>query len=60
MNDAMVEVANEALLTSWGQLHTWILECFDDLRLLRQVQREAEEWERRGYSEAHLWRHERL
>src|SRR5215510_646657 len=33
---------------------------FDDLRLLRQVQREAEEWERRGYPEAHLWRHERL
>jgi hypothetical protein len=27
---------------------------------LRQVQREAEEWERRGYPEAHLWRHERL
>jgi formylglycine-generating enzyme required for sulfatase activity len=55
-----LEVAHEALLTSWSQLHTWILERFDDLRLLRQVQREAEEWERRGYPEAHLWRHERL
>jgi len=41
-------------------LHAWILERFDDLRLLRQVQREAEEWERRGYPETHLWRHERL
>ena len=41
-------------------MHAWILERFDDLRLLRQVQREAEEWERRGYPEAHLWRHERL
>jgi formylglycine-generating enzyme required for sulfatase activity len=60
MSDAMVEVAHEALLTSWSQLHAWILERFDDLRLLRQVQREAEEWERRGYPEAHLWRHERL
>jgi formylglycine-generating enzyme required for sulfatase activity len=60
MGDAMVEVAHEALLTSWDQLHAWILERFDDLRLLRQVQREAEEWERRGYPEAHLWRHERL
>ena len=60
MSDAMVEVAHEALLTSWGQLHAWILERFDDLRLLRQIQREAEEWERRGYPEAHLWRHERL
>jgi energy-coupling factor transporter ATP-binding protein EcfA2 len=57
---AIVEVAHEALLTSWDQLHAWILERFDDLRLLRQVQREAEEWERRGYPEAHLWRHERL
>src|SRR4029450_10013444 len=54
MGDAMVEVAHEALLTSWGQLHAWILERFDDLRLLRQVQREAEEWERRGYPEAQL------
>jgi formylglycine-generating enzyme required for sulfatase activity len=59
-SDAMVEVAHEALLTSWGQLHAWILERFDDLRLLRQVQREAEEWERHGYPEGHLWRHERL
>jgi formylglycine-generating enzyme required for sulfatase activity len=60
VSNAVVEVAHEALLTSWSQLHTWILERFDDLRLLRQVQREAEEWERRGYPEAHLWRHERL
>ena len=60
MSGAVVEVAHEALLTSWSQLHTWILERFDDLRLLRQVQREAEEWERRSYPEAHLWRHERL
>jgi hypothetical protein len=60
MSPATVEVAHEALLTSWNQLHAWILERFDDLRLLRQVQREAEEWERRGNPEAHLWRHERL
>jgi formylglycine-generating enzyme required for sulfatase activity len=60
MSDAVVEVAHEALLTTWGQLHAWILERFDDLRLLRQVQREAEEWERRDHPEAHLWRHERL
>jgi formylglycine-generating enzyme required for sulfatase activity len=60
MSDAVMEVAHEALLTSWDQLHAWILDRFDDLRLLRQVQREAEEWERRGYSEVHLWRHERL
>jgi formylglycine-generating enzyme required for sulfatase activity len=60
VSNAVVEVAHEALLTSWSQLHEWILERFDDLRLLRQVQREAEEWERRGYPEVHLWRHERL
>ena len=35
MSGAVVEVAHEALLTSWSQLHTWILERFDDLRLLR-------------------------
>src|SRR5262249_15098414 len=55
MSDAMVEVAHEALLTSWDQLHAWILERFDDLHLLRQVQREAEEWERREFSRSAGW-----
>ena len=59
-DDAVVEVAHEALLTHWDRLHRWINDCFDDLRLLRQVRLEAAEWARLGRPEAHLWRHARL
>jgi hypothetical protein len=58
--EAVVEVANEALLTRWSRLHAWINDRFDDLCLWRQVRLEAAEWERRGRLAAHLWRHERL
>jgi hypothetical protein len=59
-DDAVVEVAHEALLTYWERLRTWITERFDDLRLRRQVRIETAEWDRRGRIAAHLWRHERL
>jgi hypothetical protein len=58
--EVVVEVAHEALLTSWQRLHAWITERFDDLRLWRQVRLEAVEWQRRGSLTSHLWRHERL
>ena len=59
-DDAVVEVAHEALLTHWERLHRWITDCFDDLRLLWQVRLETAEWARLGRPEAHLWRHARL
>lgn len=43
-----VEVAHEALFTSWKTLAAWILRVQDDLRLVRQFERDAHDWERRG------------
>lgn len=58
--ETVVEVAHEALLTSWPSLKNWIEERFDDFRLLRQVKLEAAEWQRQGCPKDFLWRHERL
>ena len=59
-DQALLEVAHEALLRNWPRLADWIEERFDDFRLLRQVRQETAEWDHRGQDEAHLWRHERL
>jgi formylglycine-generating enzyme required for sulfatase activity len=58
--DAMVEVAHEALLREWPRLAEWIGEKADDLRLRRQAEAAAAEWERSGRAATHLWPHERL
>ncbi len=43
-----VEVTHEALLRSWTRLVDWIMTTRDDLRLLRQVEREAVDWDAGG------------
>ena len=58
--EAMVEVAHEALLREWPRLAEWIGERADDLRLRRQAEAAAAEWERSGRDASHLWPHERL
>jgi formylglycine-generating enzyme required for sulfatase activity len=45
---ATVEVAHEALLREWSRLANWILQKQDDLRLIRQFGRDAEQWKQRG------------
>jgi len=47
-DDGMVEVAHEALLREWDDLSKWIATVADDLRLLRQVEREAIDWDAGG------------
>ena len=42
--EPMVEVAHEAIFTSWKRLREWIEVKRDDLRLLRQVRLVAAEW----------------
>lgn len=59
-NVAVVEVAHEALFRSWSRLADWINERQEDLRLLRQVRRAAEEWHASGRRDDFLWSHERL
>ena len=43
-----LEVTHEALLRSWDTLVTWIAHTRDDLRLLRQIDREATDWHESG------------
>ena len=43
-----VEVAHEALLREWTELAQWMAVIADDLRLLRQYERDALDWHRRG------------
>ena len=49
-DEGMVEVAHEALLREWDELSEWIAIIADDLRLLRQVEREAIDWDKDGRS----------
>ncbi|MEL6310483.1 MAG: hypothetical protein AAFQ52_20255, partial [Chloroflexota bacterium] len=41
-----VEITHEALFRSWERLVTWIETTRDDLRLLRQIEREASTWDK--------------
>lgn len=45
-DEGMIEVAHEALLREWDELSKWIATIVDDLRLLRQVEREALDWDK--------------
>jgi hypothetical protein len=56
----VVEVAHEALLTHWPRLQGWVEVRRDDLRLRRQVQLAAAEWEHNGCADAYLGPDERL
>jgi WD40 repeat protein len=43
-----IEVAHEALLRTWPQLNTWLVEDQDKLRLLESTQHAAREWDESG------------
>jgi hypothetical protein len=58
--DPIVEVAHEALFSSWPRLKTWVEEARDDLVLLRQVRVAAQLWADRERHPAYLWPEERL
>ncbi|WP_291854464.1 SUMF1/EgtB/PvdO family nonheme iron enzyme [Accumulibacter sp.] len=58
--EAVVEVAHEALFREWPRLHDWIVERAGDIRTLRQAEAAADEWQRSGGRASHRWQHERL
>lgn len=49
-DEGLLEVAHEALLREWDELSNWIGTIADDLRLLRQIEREANDWHTGGRS----------
>jgi conflict system STAND superfamily ATPase len=58
--EAVVEVAHEALFTSWPRLRDWIQTIEADLRLLEQIRAAAREWNTNARDEAYLWPQGRL
>ena len=59
-NQALVEVAHEALFRSWPELAKWIAEAQEDLILLRQVRTAADWWDKHERRSEFLWPDERL
>lgn len=59
-DEAMVEVAHEAIFTSWPRLKVWIEDTGDDLRLRRQVSQAAAEWDAQGHDIKYLWPDDRV
>jgi WD40 repeat protein/DNA-binding SARP family transcriptional activator len=55
-----VEIAHEALLSSWGRLRGWIDEAREDLRQERRLGRSAAEWLASGRDPSFLLRGTRL
>jgi WD40 repeat protein/tRNA A-37 threonylcarbamoyl transferase component Bud32 len=57
---AVIELAHESLVRSWGQLARWVEEARDDLQFLAEVTQAAELWERRGRRAEEVWSGEAL
>ena len=58
--DSEVSVAHERLFEAWPTLAHWVAEHQDELRLLRQGELDAAEWQRQEHDLAYLWHPERL
>jgi WD40 repeat protein len=56
----MIGAAHEALFRSWTPLQTRLRGESERIRLRRDVDRDANEWQRRDRSSSFLWRGERL
>jgi formylglycine-generating enzyme required for sulfatase activity/energy-coupling factor transporter ATP-binding protein EcfA2 len=58
--EPVIDVAHEALLREWPRLATWISSMSDDLRLWRQTEAAAREWDHERRIPSLRWPHERL
>lgn len=54
-DDAVVELAHETLLQTWGQLVRWIDEARDELRLVVELDEAASFWRRRNAHGSAAW-----
>lgn len=59
-NEAVVEVAHEAIFSHWPRLEQWIRAYGDALHLRRQIEQAAERWEKDDRHVKHLWPDERV
>ena len=58
--EAMLELAHESLIHSWGTLSRWLDEGREDLAFLQEVEQAARLWQRRGQRPAELWQGDAL
>lgn len=58
--EPVIEVAHEALLREWPRFATWIANRAVDLRIWRQTEAAADDWQRGARTQGLLWSHERL
>ncbi|MEJ2405362.1 MAG: SUMF1/EgtB/PvdO family nonheme iron enzyme [Candidatus Thiodiazotropha sp.] len=58
--ESELTVAHERLFEAWPALTHWVAEHQDDLRLLRQGELEATEWQRQHHDLSYLWHPDRL
>ncbi len=59
-HEPMVEVAHEAIFTSWPRVKTWIEATGDDLRLRRQVSQATATWVAGKQAAKYLWSDDRV
>ena len=59
-DNAMVEVAHEALFRSWPRLAEWIQETADDHHLRRQITQLAAYWDAHQRKDEHRWLDDRV
>jgi hypothetical protein len=58
--DGSLEVAHEALFSSWERFRGWLDESKADLLLYQMLRRAAQYWKENEYSQDYLWRGNRL
>jgi len=58
--EAIVEVAHEAIFTVWTRLANWITQSREALLILHKVKIAAREWDENERHDDYLWSHERM
>lgn len=56
----IIEVAHEALFSSWERLKTWLKKVREDLEAARKIVETAQDWKTKGKEESYLWGGDRL
>ena len=58
--DALVDLAHEALISGWPTLRQWVTEGREAELFRRRIERDAEEWDRARHDRSQLYRGRRL
>ncbi|NET36060.1 MAG: SUMF1/EgtB/PvdO family nonheme iron enzyme [Cyanothece sp. SIO1E1] len=59
-NQPVIEVAHEALFSSWKRLKTWLRKVREDLETAKKIIESTQDWKSKGKQESYLWSGDRL